>query len=270
MNTTEIMDLALSMVGIEEIPADSQIYHHGENIRKVLFGIDIGVAELSIAKQMGYDAVIAHHPTGAIRTFYSIIDEHARQLMESGVPEETAWKAIESLKEQRELWGIITNTEHVPSFARLIDMPFLNIHYPLDQIGRKILQRVVSGLPEESTVGEMVDKLGALPELSRSDVPIQVKAGSAENKLGKVAVSHGAGTNGGFEIARAYFDHGIDTLVYIHVHYPELKKIREYKEHGNLVCTGHITSDLIGINPFISELEKAGIEVTRVSGLEQM
>ncbi len=267
MNTQEIMDLALSMVGIDEIPADSAIYHHGQKIRKVLFGIDIGVAELHLAKEMGYDAVIAHHPSGSARTFYNIIDEHARQLIEAGVPVKEAWETILPLKEQRELWGIITNTDHVPSFARLIGMPFMNIHYPLDQIGKKRMEKALENLAPDATVGDVIRKLNEIPEFSMSEVPVLVKAGSLENRAGKIVVSHGAGTNGGFEVARAYYDNGVDTLIYIHIHYPELRKIREYEGHGNLVISGHMTSDLIGINPFIEELEKRGIEVTRVSGL---
>ena len=58
------MDLALRMVGFEAIPADSEIYVPGDNIRKVLFGIDIGSAELLMAKDQGYDVVISHHPVG--------------------------------------------------------------------------------------------------------------------------------------------------------------------------------------------------------------
>lgn len=65
MNTDEIMALALSMVGFQEIPTDSEIHVPGEGIRKILFGIDIGSAELLMAKDQRYDLVISHHPVGA-------------------------------------------------------------------------------------------------------------------------------------------------------------------------------------------------------------
>ncbi|MGC9345254.1 MAG: hypothetical protein ACP5ER_00470, partial [Candidatus Bathyarchaeales archaeon] len=64
MNAEEIMELSLKLAGLKEVPEDSAIYMRGNNIRKVLFGIDAGVPELSLAKQLGYDAVIAHHPPG--------------------------------------------------------------------------------------------------------------------------------------------------------------------------------------------------------------
>jgi hypothetical protein len=35
----------------------------------------------------------------------------------------------------------------------------------------------------------------------------------------------------------------------------------------NLVVSGHIASDVAGINPFIERLESMGLSITRVSGL---
>lgn len=56
------MRLALRIAELKKILEDSAIYVNGNNIRKVLFGIDAGAPELLLAKQLGYDAVIAHHP----------------------------------------------------------------------------------------------------------------------------------------------------------------------------------------------------------------
>jgi hypothetical protein len=61
MNTEEIMQLALKIAELKEIPEDSAVYASGDNIGKVIFCIDAGVLELLLAKQLGYDAVIAHH-----------------------------------------------------------------------------------------------------------------------------------------------------------------------------------------------------------------
>jgi len=58
MNTHDLMALALDMAGMQEMPLDSAIYVSGEDIRRVLIGIDIGAGEraLSMAKTLG------HHP----------------------------------------------------------------------------------------------------------------------------------------------------------------------------------------------------------------
>jgi len=52
MNTEEIMGLSLKLAGLKDVPEDSAIYTSGNNIRKVLFGIDAGVPELLLAKQL--------------------------------------------------------------------------------------------------------------------------------------------------------------------------------------------------------------------------
>jgi hypothetical protein len=87
--------------------------------------------------------------------------------------------------------------------------------------------------------------------------------GKAENPAGKVVVSHGAGTNGGYEVAKTYFKHGIETVVYIHVGLGDLEKLRA-EDHGNLVVSGHIASDSVGINPFIQELKKQSLSVATI------
>jgi len=76
MNTQTIMDLALELSGLEYIPSDSQIYYPGENIKRILFGIDIREEDLVFAKQQGFDLVISHHPPHLIMDdgFISVLD----------------------------------------------------------------------------------------------------------------------------------------------------------------------------------------------------
>jgi hypothetical protein len=77
---------------------------------------------------------------------------------------------------------------------------------------------------------------------------------------------HGAGTNGGYAVARAYFQAGVDTVLYIHIAPEEAQRLRN-EASGNLIVSGHISSDLVGINPFVAKLEERGLEVVRMSGL---
>ena len=72
-----------------------------------------------------------------------------------------------------------------------------------------------------------------------------------------------AGTNGGYEIAKTYFKCGIGTVVYIHVSPLDLAKLKTEKG-GNLIVTGHIASDSVGINPLIRRLRREGIKVTTI------
>jgi hypothetical protein len=53
------------------------------------------------------------------------------------------------------------------------------------------------------------------------------------------------------------------------MHFPEadLKEAREQRLAGNLVITGHMASDSIGINVYLDELERRGLDVIRAGGI---
>lgn len=266
MNTEEIMGLSLKLAGLREVPEDSAIYMSGSNIRKVLFGIDAGVPELLLAKQLGYDAVIAHHPQGgtAIIDFHHVFKRHVQQMTQGGVPVEEAEKAVKKKLEDLETDAHTRNYNHAVDIAKLLKIPYMNIHTPLDEVGRKIMtEQINRRIGKTSTVQDVVSALNELPEFKNAVTKIKIRLGKAENLAGKVVVSHGAGTNGGYEIAKIYFKHGIGTIVYIHVGVGDLEKLKA-EQSGNLIVTGHIASDSVGITPFISELEKRGISVSTI------
>lgn len=266
LNTQEIMNLSLKLAGLKEVPEDSAIYVSGDNIGKVLFGIDAGVPELLYAKQYGYDAVIAHHPQGgtAVINFHQVFKRHIQQMTEAGVPKEEAERAVKKKLEELETDSHTKNYSHAVDIAKLLNMPYMNIHTPLDEVGRKIMAKQInSRIEKDSTVGNVISALRELSEFKNAVTEIKIRLGKAENPAGKVVVSHGAGTNGGYEIARTYFKHGVGTVVYIHISVGNLEKLKA-EQRGNLIVTGHIASDSVGINPFIRELEKKGISVSKI------
>ena len=266
MNTEEIMELALKLAGLEEVPEDSSIHVSGENIRKILFGIDAGVPELLLAKQLAYDCVIAHHPQGGTATinFHQVFKRHTQQMVAAGVPLEEAEKAVRKKLEEIELEMHTRNYGHAVDVAEFLKMPYMNIHTPLDEVGRKrMADKIDSRITENSTVQDVVSALGELSEFKNAATEIKVRQGKAENPAGKVVVSHGAGTNGGYEIAKTYFKYGVGTVVYIHISPRDLKKLKAEKGK-NLIVTGHVASDSVGINPLIHELEKRNVSVTRI------
>ncbi|MFL6511119.1 MAG: hypothetical protein ACJ700_08035, partial [Nitrososphaera sp.] len=53
IDTNRIMKEGLELAGWKKMPADSAVHIKGKNIHKVLIGIDIGAAELLLAKQLG-------------------------------------------------------------------------------------------------------------------------------------------------------------------------------------------------------------------------
>ncbi len=270
MNTTQIMDIALELAGFDTIPGDSEIFYHGENIKKILFGIDIWDRDLSKAKDIGVDLVISHHPPNLIpgKRFTEVIDKHIEFMTAAGVPIEYSRKAIEPIKEEYKFNPLRTH-DHIISLSHKLNMPLMNIHQPCDEIGRQILQDVIDRLGENKPISELMDNYNNLDEIKKSGNSVELVCGIPRNNIGKAIVVHGAGTNGGYSVANSLFSSGINTVVYIHL-LPHQQADRErlmIENNGNLIITGHYPSDALGINPFIDELERRGLEVIRCNGL---
>src|SRR5437879_7497492 len=96
MDTQQIMRTSLKLANFKSVPADSEVHVKGRRIRKVLVAIDVGVAELLLARNLGCDAVIAHHPAGGKARIdgYKVFLRHIDQLREAEGPEDAAEEAI--------------------------------------------------------------------------------------------------------------------------------------------------------------------------------
>ena len=260
MDTSGIMRLALDMAGLERIPGDSGIWVPGKDIKKILFSIDAGAPEILLAKEKGYDLLIAHHPVGPARlTFPKVVERHVEFMLEKGVPRKVAREAARELTDRIEVNAHPSNYLHEVGFAEKMKLPFMNIHLPIDHITRNYLLRAIlkSGA---KTVGNLVEKLGEIPEFKKAETRIELRMGTASGHLGNWVLVFAAGTNGGYPVARAYFEHGVDTVIYLHVDYDALVKLRRDCK-GNLVVLGHMAGDSIGINIFLAALRKTGIAV---------
>jgi hypothetical protein len=272
VDTQEILDLALALARQTSVPADTTINVPAPDVRRALFGIDVDPGDLAIAKEKGYDLVISHHPTGAARlTFPEVLRKHADILKRHGVPADAADAAARALRESREPGAHADNYDHLPSVARLLAIGLMCIHNPCDEIGRRVMDETLrSRLGPRPTVRDAVEVLTALPEFREAATAIVVRMGREDNPLGTWAVFHGAGTNGGFDVAQAAFEHGIDTVFYIHIDAGHLRRLWDtYGREGakNLVVTGHLASDSIGINALVRELRARGIRVDTYSGI---
>lgn len=268
MNTVEIMKLALDMSGFDYIPADSEIYVEGQDIKKVLFGVDIDSSDLYYAKANGYDAVLAHHPQANIINANEVYKDHINIMKRYGVPEDVAKDAIKDKYEQLRIAVHAANYDNTVSIARLLNMPFLNIHQPLDEIGRRLMQGNVDEVlkNKNASLKDVVNGLSTLREMQVARTKIELLIGNENEKAGKTVVAHGTYTNGGYDVANAYFENGIDTVIYIHIDYPSYLKLKK-EDKGNLIVSGHIASDAVGINPFVKGLREKGLEVTTIKGI---
>jgi hypothetical protein len=267
LNTDELMQIALDLVGFDAVPEDSAVYVPGDGIERVLFGLDIGVGELMMAHQLGYDCVVAHHPVGVPHRAWRVFGRHIELLLGAGVPEEAAREAVEPRMEALRLSGQTRNYEQVPMAARRLEMPFLNIHCPLDEKGRRVMQAVVDDVltaEPEAALSDLVEALCGLPAARRAETAVTVPLGERTARAGKTVVAHGALTNGGYHVARAYYEHGVDTVVYIHVSPEDARRLRD-DGAGQLIVTGHVVGDAFGIEPYIAALRARGLQVDVLS-----
>jgi hypothetical protein len=187
------------------------------------------------------------------------------------VPRPVADAAVREMQEDRELRAHAENYDRLPSIARLLGIGLMCIHNPCDEIGRRVMDETLRAkLKPNPRVRDAIDTLYAIPEFQAAKTRIAVRMGKIDNPLGKWAVHHGAGTNGGLPVARAAFEHGIDTVFYIHIDAGALRRVWElFGREGskNLVVTGHVASDSVGINELVRELRTRGVRVDTYSGI---
>ncbi|MHB8170583.1 MAG: hypothetical protein ACYDG6_03455 [Thermincolia bacterium] len=271
MNTEEILQTALSAAGLTEIPADSGVIISGENIKKVVFGVDMEAAEILIAKQIGADAVITHHPKGGepMVNLYKVMENQIDRMVEAGVPINKAQKAIKERMEQVDIGLHVSNYDRAVSAARVLEMPFLVIHSPADKLAeRKVQAHLDQALAgnDKATLKDVLEALEQLPEYKKTVTKPVIRVGSEKSFAGKVFVTMAGGTSGGIKVAKAYFEAGVGTLVVMHMPPDTIKVVKE-QGIGNVVVAGHMASDSVGINEVIRALEAKGLEVVRMSGV---
>lgn len=270
VTTARLMEIALEMAGWDSIPGDCAIYYPGSRISHLLLGIDVGAAELFMARQLGYHAVVAHHPAGYAGPYWEVYRLHVGQMVAAGVPRDVAEAAVAERIAGFEAAAQRENYDHVASVARLLETPFLNIHSPLDEVGRRIMQATVDAAlanDPAATVADLRAALSRLPEFAAARTQMQVALGGWDAPAGRVVVSHGAYTNGGYHVARAYLTHGIDTLCCIHFPHEDAQRLAAEGARGNILVMGHIAGDSVGINPYVARLRADGLEVTTFSGV---
>lgn len=271
MNTNDLVKIALDLANLTELPADSGITVEGENIKKVLIGIDMDTPELLLAEKMEFDCVVSHHPkTGSqVVDFDKVMDVQIDKMVEFGVPINRAQKALSKKKNSVNIGSHVSNYDRVASFAKLMDMPYLNIHMPADMIGEKFTQEYLDTAfanEPKATLQDVCDKLNELPIYKDALASPVVRVGSPSSYAGKIAVLFAGGTNGGSDVYKSYFDAGVGTIVCMHTPENVIKDVRE-QNIGNVIVAGHMASDSIGLNKLIEAWENAGFEVVKMSGI---
>lgn len=250
---------------------DSRIYHIAEDkdIKRVLVGIDIDPSELLLAKQLGnIDLVIAHHPMGkGLAHLADVMDLQEDVLNFYGVPINIA----EGLMKERisEVARGVNSSNHqrTPDTARILNINLMNIHTPADNLAAKFLKLKIDE-KKPQTIEELIKLLKEIPEYKEAQkigAGPKIFVGNPENRTGKIALTEiTGGTEGSPKLYEKMAQAGIGTIVGMHIS-EEHKKEAE-SSHLNVVIAGHISSDSLGMNLFLDELEKQGIEIIPCSG----
>jgi putative NIF3 family GTP cyclohydrolase 1 type 2 len=273
VNLQDILEWTAELAGCDTVPADSQVYIEAtSDVRRVLFGVDISLAEVLWAQQNGFDAVIAHHPLGdrARTRIVEVAHRQVDQMGAEGIPRETAELAVAARLEPVGHALHMSNVNAIVDGARLIGMPLCNVHLACDIITRGVIVDVLRAhASAEATVSDAIEWMGeAFPEYGRGHARPEAWVGSTANRLGRWTVAIAGGINGGYPVFNEYFRAGVDTIFAMHIDEGELRRLREVAdEDDTLVITGHMTSDSIGINRVIRQLEERGVEVVRTSGV---
>lgn len=253
---------------------DSRVLNIAEDkeIKKVLVGIDIDPAEILLAKEIGgVDLIIAHHPRGkGLAHLADVMDLQCDVLNFYGLPINIA----EGLMKERisEVARGVNSVNHQRTVdaAKLLKMNLINLHTPCDNLAAAFLKEIIE--KENANLMRLEDLLNFLKKIPEYQEAIKFGAGpkifvgDPERRCGKIALTEiTGGTEGSPKLYEKMAQAGIGTVIGMHIS-EEHKKEAE-AANINVVIAGHMSSDSLGVNLFLDELEKQGIEIIPCSGL---
>ena len=260
---------------LENPYSDSRILHIAQDreIKRVLVGIDIEPAEVLLAKELGnIDLIISHHPLGkALANLSGVMELQCDALNKYGVPINVA----EGLMKERisEVARGVNRVNHQRTVdaARLLGFNLMCLHTVCDNLATKFLKdKIEEANPER--IEDLLKLLKTVPEYQEAmkiGAGPKTFAGSEENRCGKIAlIEITGGTEGSPKLYEKMAQAGIGTTVAMHVSEENLKEAQI--ANLNVVIAGHMSSDSLGVNLFLDELEKQGIEIVPCSGLTRV
>ena len=258
--------------------ADTRILYGREDleVRTLIAGVDVEVPELLLVdrlRQMGdeIDLCLAHHPEGrALSQLSDVMALQADVWAATGVPVNIGDALIADRMGEIRRALMPQNHMRPVRTAELLKIPFMCVHTPADNQVTDFLARLLKQ-KKPRTVGDLVEVLLSVPEYSLAatrGMGPNVLVGDKKMRAGEPLVDMTGGTEGPSSMIEKLAQAGVGTIVAMHMG-EALKKEAE-KHHINVVIAGHIASDNVGLNLFLDQIVKAGVEVKTFSGLDRV
>lgn len=241
-----------------------------KKVKKILTGIDIAGDELLLADKFGdIDLIIAHHPTGrALAGLDEVMHYQADILAHYGVPINIAESLLKTRVSEVARGLSPINHNRTVDMARLLNIPLMCVHTPTDNLVARFVEKEIKKARPEY-VEDLMNVLKKIPEYkeaAKEKMGPDLFAGSLDNRCGKIALTEiTGGTEGSPKIYHEMAHGGIGTIVGMHMSEKHTEEAK--KAHINAVIAGHMSSDSLGMNLFLDELENKGIKIISLSGL---
>jgi putative NIF3 family GTP cyclohydrolase 1 type 2 len=243
-------------------------------VKKILLGIDIEVAELLLADRIrhrqGLDLVISHHPEGAAYArLHEVMQIQVDVLEKIGLSRNIAQKFLDERKFEVERKILPQNHMRPVDAARILDLPFMCMHTPADNHAFWFIKDLMEK-KKPKTVQDIMKILIGVPEYreaSGHNAGPRVILGNPKRSVGKILVEMTGGTEGPKDLFDKLYRAGVRTLVSMHLSEEHFKKVKD--ANLNVVIAGHISSDTLGLNLLldrIEKVEKAKFQIIDCSG----
>lgn len=232
------------------------------NIKSIIVGVDVDGEELVVvdrlrAKGKKIDLAFSHHPEGkAYANFYEVMDLQVDIFSAKGVSLSVSEKLLNERKEQVYRRVSAANHSRSVDIARLLDINFLCMHTPCDNLVYKYLDNVL-GKEEPSNLSDIIDILFSFPEYrdaAKANNPPRIVIGNKSSRCRNIYLEFTGGTEGPQKIYKELSARGIDTIVAMHQSEEHFKKCKD--SNINVIFASHIASDNLGINLMLDHLEK--------------
>ncbi len=250
------------------------LFGEGEEVVKsAICGIDMETPEILLVDRLRekgrkIDMIISHHPEGSAQAdLHNVMHVQSDMMEGAGVPINIAEGIMADRISEVKRGLMPLNHQRAVDAARLLDIPFMCVHSPADNMVSHYLEKLFAQTPYR-TLEDVIDILMGIPEYQqarRFKAGPAIVSGDKKRRAGKIFLKMTGGTAGSVKSYEKLAAAGVGTIVGMHMADNHRKAARD--NHINVVIAGHMASDSLGINLFLDELEKNGLEIIPAAGL---